>query len=122
MLQIKLRIVLFILLIAVVAIIVRQVRNKRLDLRYTLSWLLLLAVLFVLVGFPQTLDMISSYLGVYSPVNMLFLMGFIFSLVIIFSLTAAVSKQADEIRKLAQELALLKRRREVRNDRDSLQR
>ena len=55
------------------------------------------------------LDIVSTFLGIHTPVNMLFLLGFMLLLVVVFSLTVAVSKQEEEIKKLAQELALLKK-------------
>ena len=110
MLQLRVRILIAILLLLVAGIIFNQVRRRKLDLRYTLSWILLVIVLAVLTLFPGLLNLISKGLGIYSPVNMIFFFGFVFALVIIYSLTVAVSKQASEIRSLAQEIALLKKK------------
>ena len=48
-------------------------------------------------------------LGIELPINMLFFLGFCFSLIIIFSLTKTVSDLAHKVKRLTQELALLKR-------------
>ena len=45
-------------------------------------------------------------LGIYSPVNMIFFLGFVLSLVIIFTLTVALSRVTARVRKLAQMIAL----------------
>ena len=110
MLQLRVRILIAILLLAVAVIIFNQVRRRKLELKYTLSWILLVIVLAVLTVFPKLLNMISDGLGIYSPVNMIFFFGFVFALVIIYSLTGAVSKQAAEIRSLAQKIALLEKK------------
>ena len=54
--------------------------------------------------------MVSDFLGIYAPVNMIFFLGFCFSLVIIFSLTVALSRMSNSIRTLDQMVALNERR------------
>jgi len=53
-------------------------------------------------------------LGIASPINMLFFLGFCFSLIIIFVLTVAVSRMSVRIKTLAQEIALYEK--ECKND------
>ena len=65
---------------------------------------------FILVCFPQLIDWIAKTLGIASPVNMLFFLGFCFALMIIFVLTVAVSRASIRIKQLAQELALYEKR------------
>ena len=108
MLTRRLQIFLIIAFILLLMWLIRQVRKKSLDLKYTLSWLLLTVILLVLSLFPSLLDVFARWLGIYDPVNMIFFAGFVFTLIIIYTLTAAVSKQSAQIRKMAQEIALLK--------------
>ena len=49
---------------------------------------------------------VAAFFGIYSPVNMIFFMGFVLSLVIIFTLTVALSRVTARVRKLAQMIAL----------------
>ena len=49
---------------------------------------------------------LANALGIYSPVNMIFFLGFVLSLVIIFTLTVALSRVTARVRKLAQMIAL----------------
>ena len=58
-------------------------------------------------GFPQLSKWLSHLLGISQPVNMLFFAGFCFTLPIIFSLSATVSKMSEKIKRLTQELALM---------------
>lgn len=88
------------------AAIVNMIRRKRLELRYALAWLMVGVSVLVLDCFPQLISWISEQVGIASPVNMLFFFGFCFSLVIIFTLTVAMSRMSIRIKQLAQELAL----------------
>lgn len=103
-----LRLVLSIGLLLVLVYLIRQVKNKKLLLQYTLSWMFLLLALWLLVLFPDLLVIFSKLLGIAVPMNTLFFLGFCFALVIIYRLTVAVSKMSEEITKLTQEVALLK--------------
>lgn len=49
---------------------------------------------------------LANVLGIYSPVNMIFFLGFVLSLIIIFTLTVALSRVTARVRKLAQMIAL----------------
>ena len=103
----KLRILLIVILLVVLLWLFRQVQKRVLDLRYILSWLLLDIALLVLAIFPVLLTKLSRFLGIYTPVNMIFFCGFCFSLVIIYTLTTAVCKLMEEVKRLAQKTALI---------------
>ena len=63
---------------------------------------------------PKGIEYISELMGIADPVNMLFFLGFCFSLAIIFALTVAVSRMSVRIKELAQELALYNKKVEER--------
>ena len=48
-----------------------------------------------------------SLLGIELPVNMMFFFGFCFTLLLVFTLTVKVSKQAEQLKRLTQTIALL---------------
>ena len=104
---IRLRILLIAALLLILVWMVRKVRKNKLDLKYTLSWMLLDVVLILLALFPGILSVVSGFFGIYDPVNMIFFCGFAFSLIIIYTLTAAVSKLSEEVRCLTQDIALM---------------
>ena len=56
------------------------------------------------------LNVVSGFLGIYAPVNMIFFLGFCFSLLIIFSLTVALSRLSNSVRTLDQMVALNEKR------------
>mgnify|MGYP003209131517 CR=1 FL=1 len=100
--QILICIVLFVALVA----IINMVRKRAMELKYVLVWIIGDIVLFIFTLFPNTMQKVADLLGIYSPVNMIFFMGFVLSLVIIFTLTVALSRVTVRVRKLAQMIAL----------------
>ena len=70
----------------------------------------------MLAIFPRILRTVSRALGIYNPMNMLFFFGNVSALTEIYTLTASVSKMSGEIKRLAQQVALLsKKNEELRN-------
>lgn len=100
------------LLWALVAIL-NMIRRKSLELKYALSWIGLIAMLLIIVVFPGVMISISNFLGIWSPVNMIFFLGFVFSLIIIFTLTVALSRTSERVRRLAQIIALNEEKQEI---------
>ena len=102
--NIRVQIVVGVIIILALFVIVNMIREKELELRYALTWLGVGIV--VLDCFPQAITWLAVKAGVANPINMLFFLGFCFSLVIIFVLTIAVSRMSNQVKKLAQEVAL----------------
>ncbi len=94
-----------ILVIALIAI-VNMIRQRKLELKYALSWLIAIAFVLILDCFPVLLTRLSEFLGIWAPVNMIFFLGFCFALMIIFILTVTLSRMSERVRKLAQAVAL----------------
>lgn len=107
--NIRIQIIIAVGVLFALAIIINMIRKKKLELRYALAWLLVGVSILVLDCFPNLIAWISKQIGIASPVNMLFFFGFCFSLVIIFTLTMAMSRMSIRIKQLAQELALYKK-------------
>ena len=103
---IKVRVLLGAALICALVMIINMLRKRELELKYVLGWLLCDIVLLIFAAFPGLMVGFSNFLGIYSPVNMIFFLGFLFSLVIIFSLTVALSRVTARVRRLAQMIAL----------------
>ena len=59
--------------------ILQLVRKNRLDLKYALSWLVVSIFVLIMVLFPNLMEKLAEFLGIASPVNMIFFLGFIFS-------------------------------------------
>jgi hypothetical protein len=88
--------------------ILNKVRIKKLELKYTLVWLLACLAFFILALFPIIIERVSKWIAVKDDVNTLFLLILFFMLVIIFSLTCSISDNAKRVNTLIQEIGLLK--------------
>lgn len=106
MMTVKLQLIIgFFLVVALIAI-TNMIRQRKLELKYALSWLIAIVFVLVLDCFPILLTKLSAFLGIWAPVNMIFFLGFCFSLMIIFILTITLSRMSERVRKLAQAVAL----------------
>ena len=107
--SVRLQILIVAIAICLIFFVVGLVKRKKIDFKYALSWVALLVVILVLTVIPGLLNWISKVLGIASPVNMLFFFGFCLSLCVIFALSMTISHLGDKTRKLAQEVAILKK-------------
>ena len=100
----------FFLLIVVVmeVLVLAQVRNQKMKEKYAALWLIVGVIMIVLALFPKLLDSLSRLVGIETPVNLLFLLAIIMLMGISLHLTLAISKITDDMRTLAEEVAILK--------------
>ena len=122
MMTIKVRVLLGAALVVALIIIVNMLKKRELELKYVLGWLMCDIVMQVFTVFPGLMVGFSNFLGIYSPMNMIFFLGFLFSLLIIFSLTVALSRVTARVRRLAQIIALeeLERKKDNKMDENPL--
>lgn len=101
------QILLITILLLALGVIINMVRKRVLELKYVLAWMGCDISLIILICFPRLIDELAKVIGIHSPMNMIFFLGFVFSLVIIFSLTVALSHVTANVRRIAQMIALL---------------
>lgn len=106
MMTFKLQLIIGICLVVALLAIVNMIRKRKLELKYALSWLIAIVFVLIMDCFPLLLTRLSYFLGIWAPVNMIFFLGFCFSLLIIFVLTVTLSRMSERVRKLAQAVAL----------------
>ncbi len=112
-----LRITLIVAVICYFIIILYFLKQRALNLKYTLLWLLAGAVMGILVIIPELLTAIIHLFGIQDNMNGLFIFCIGFIIMILLSLTSIVSRQNRKVRTLTQELAILdKRLRELEMD------
>lgn len=104
--NLRVQIVVGIIVGVALCVIINMIREKKLELRYALTWLGVGIAILVLDCFPQVITWLAVKVGVANPINMLFFLGFCFSLIIIFVLTVSVSRMSNKVKQLAQEIAL----------------
>lgn len=88
--------------------IISMIKKKKLELKYALTWIVASFLFIILSLFPGILYSISALLHIETPVNALFLLTIFFLLIIIFTLTIALSKSSNRIAALTQEIGILK--------------
>ena len=108
--NIRIKIIVAVFIVLALIVIVNMIRNKALELKYALAWLILGSCVLILDLFPGLMDLIADLMGIASSINMLFFLGFCFSLAIIFILTVAISRMSIKIKNLTQEIALYEKK------------
>ncbi len=88
--------------------IIRMVNKRKLQLKYTLTWILTSFIFLLIAVFPSILSSVSNMLHIVEPVNALFTILIFFLLLIIFSLTKAISNYSNKVKDLTQEVGILK--------------
>lgn len=102
-------------LIVYFSLILIFLKNKAIELKYTLLWLLAGAVMTMLVIIPSILPRLLHLFGITGNMNGLFLISIGFLMILTMALTSIVSKQSSKIRKLTQEYSIMEREvRELR--------
>lgn len=109
MMSVRLQIGIVLLMVIVAGAIIHFLRRKQIDFRYGLAWLFVDLCIIILAVFPRVLVWLSDILGIASPVNMVLFVGLCLALVVIFSLSMSVSSLADKVRKLSQEIAIIRK-------------
>lgn len=91
-------------------IVLKLLRQRTLNLKYTLLWLASGAIMLILAVFPQILGWFAALVGIYEPTNALFAFMFFCVIIILMSITAIVSKLNEKSKQTIQAIALLERR------------
>ena len=106
----NLRVVLIALVISYFIVILYFLKQKALNLKYTLLWLVAGFVMGILVVVPELLTKIIRIFGIQDNMNGLFIFSIGFIILILLSLTSIASRQNRKLRTLTQELAILDQR------------
>ncbi len=110
MIPITLRITLTVAVICYFLFILYYLKNRMLELKYTLIWLVAGLIMGLLIIFPEILSTFIRLLGIESNMNGLFILCFAFVIMTLMTLTSIVSRQNMKIRILIQELSTLEKR------------
>lgn len=100
---------LFCILLFLISIIM-LLKNKKINLKYSLLWLFSVTAMLLVTVFPEIVYFISKLVGIKEPVNLVFVFAGMFSILIILSLTVIVSQLNNKITQLTQSIALIDKR------------
>lgn len=87
--------------------IVESVRRRRLREEYSILWLATATIILLLSLIRPALNLLARAMGIISPVNALFVVGFAFTTMILLHFSTVISRLSRENRELAQRYALL---------------
>ena len=97
----------FIVGIAISIFIVEMVRRRKLREEYSWLWLITSLGIIVLVIWYDLLVFITEMIGAVLPTTTLFVFGILFLLLIALHYSVKISSLTDQVRKLAQKIAIL---------------
>lgn len=93
--------------VGLLVIILELVRRRKLREEYSWLWMLTGVVILVLGIWYDLLLFITHFIGVTLPASTIFFFGLFFLILINLYFSVKISKLTDQIKKLAQRLALL---------------
>ena len=98
----------FVVVFAILIFILEMLRKRRLREKYAVLWIVIGLALLLLAAFPQLLFWAAALLGVHVPSNLLFAMALLLLITVCLHLSFEQSQSEDELRVLAEEVAILK--------------
>jgi hypothetical protein len=99
---------------AVFSVVIELIRRGSLKERYSLLWLFASIVMLVLSMSRALLEHVARVLGIYYSPSFLFLIAFLFLLLITLHFSVVISGLSEKNKRLAQEIALLRKEMEDR--------
>ncbi|MEN6345854.1 MAG: DUF2304 domain-containing protein [Armatimonadia bacterium] len=91
--------------------VVELVRRRRLREEYSWLWLLACTVILGVVLWPGGLKAVTWLTGSKTPTTSVFLLGILFLMVVCIHLCTKLTRQHDQIKQIAQQVALLRVRK-----------
>ena len=106
----SLRIFLFAFIALFFTIIITLVKKAAFGTRYALLWIFSGIMMLLFALFPKIIFAASNIIGISNPVNAIFFLFSMFTIVLLLSMTSIVSGLNDKNLKLIQSVALLEQR------------
>ena len=120
--NIRIQILIVVITLLAMFYVINKIRNKGIELKYSLVWLALGTGIIIFTCFPKLTTWLAHVLVISQPMNMLVFAGFCFMLPIIFSLSVSVSRLSNKVKRLTQEMALLEeQKRKAEEESEELQ-
>ena len=104
--SIALRVLLIIVSVMNTLNILRRIRKSKLQIDYSIFWLVFSMILIVIAVFPQIVIKLAQIIGFQSPANMVFLLVIFALMFKSFQTTLEISQLQYKIEELTQKIAL----------------
>ncbi len=112
MMTMTLRIALILVSVGTFFLMMRKIRQSKVQIESAIFWIVLAIVLVIYSIFPAAADFCARVLGIYSTANFLFLMAIFLLIVKVFDMTIQISQLETKIKELVQQMALEEKRHE----------
>ena len=112
MMTMTLRIALILVSMGTLLLMMRRIRQSKMQIESAVFWIVLALVLVVFSLFPAVADLAAHCLGIYSTANFLFLFAIFVLIVKVFYMTIHISQLETKIRELVQQMALDEKKRQ----------
>lgn len=94
--------------VALLFAVILLLRSYVLPEKYAVIWIVAAVAAIVLSAWPGLLSAVSSFFGISSPINLLFVGGFFVILLLLMQVTLELARTRDELRRIVQQIALEK--------------
>jgi hypothetical protein len=101
-------IVAILFVVVVLVFVIEMLRRQKIREKYAVLWIVIGVATLILAAFPDLLVWAAKLVGVQVPSNLLFAIAVILLLGVTLHLSREVSSSEDEIRSLAEEVAILR--------------
>ena len=107
-----LRVALILVCVATMFLMMKKIRQSKLQIESAIFWIVLAGVLVVISIVPSVADFASRLVGIYATTNFLFVFAIFVLMVKVFYMTIHISQLEAKVKELAQQMALAEKRRE----------
>lgn len=107
--NIGLRAWLMVAALVVFALILFTITKKKLNIKYSIVWLLWSILTLILAIFPEIFYQFAHFMGIEMPVNAVFLIMIALLYALVFFVYSTISKHNEELIQLTYEIARLKK-------------
>ena len=112
MMTMTLRIALILVSVVTFFLMMRKIRQSKVQIESAIFWIVLAMVLVIYSIFPAAADFCARVLGIYSTANFLFRVAIFLLIVKVFDMTIQISQLETKIKELVQQMALEEKRHE----------
>ena len=101
-----LRVEMLALAAVILAVVFRAIRRRKLSVRFSLLWLLIACGILAVAAVPSIALWLCRAAHIETPVHLVFLLGILSLLGLVFHQTELLSHQAEELRRLTQSVSI----------------
>lgn len=115
------RIILILASVGTATFIIKKIRQSRLQIEYTVFWLVFAVMIVLLSVFPEVAIYGASLLGIYDPTNFIFLIIIFLMIVKMFFMTIEISNLEYRLKELVQKTAISEAQKEEDTNKKELE-